>query len=95
MMSFLNGESCLSCSLSLVLSADVHPLASKLLKIMEEKQSNLCVSADVTSSDELLQLADCLGPSVCMLKTHVDILKVGVKPAHIFFLRRISSGQMI
>lgn len=59
-----------------VLSADVHPLASKLLQIMEEKQSNLCVSADVTSSEELLQLADLLGPKICVLKTHVDILKV-------------------
>uniref|UniRef100_A0A671V1N4 Uridine 5'-monophosphate synthase n=1 Tax=Sparus aurata TaxID=8175 RepID=A0A671V1N4_SPAAU len=66
---------CHSSRLSLLPSADVHPLASKLLKIMEEKQSNLCVSADVTSSEELLQLADSLGPSICVLKTHVDILK--------------------
>ncbi|XP_008400924.1 uridine 5'-monophosphate synthase [Poecilia reticulata] len=53
----------------------IHPLASKLLKIMEEKESNLCVSADVTSSKELLQLAESLGPKICMLKTHCDILK--------------------
>ncbi|CAI5678500.1 unnamed protein product [Oreochromis niloticus] len=52
-----------------------HPLASKLLKIMEEKQSNLCVSADVTNSEELLQLAESLGPKICMLKTHVDVLE--------------------
>ncbi|XP_077392776.1 uridine 5'-monophosphate synthase [Festucalex cinctus] len=54
---------------------NVHPLASKLLSVMAEKQSNLCVSADVTSSEELLQLADTLGPKICLLKTHVDILK--------------------
>ncbi|XP_071394367.1 LOW QUALITY PROTEIN: uridine 5'-monophosphate synthase [Centroberyx affinis] len=54
---------------------NAHPLASKLLRIMEEKKSNLCVSADVTSSEELLQLADSLGPKICLLKTHMDILK--------------------
>ncbi|CAI5669665.1 unnamed protein product [Oreochromis niloticus] len=54
---------------------NIHPLASKLLKIMEEKQSNLCVSADVTNSEELLQLAESLGPKICMLKTHVDVLE--------------------
>ncbi|CAN9497920.1 unnamed protein product [Ophioblennius macclurei] len=54
---------------------NIHPLASKLLTIMEGKQSNLCVSADVTSSEELLQLAESLGPKICLLKTHVDILK--------------------
>lgn len=59
--------------------AEIHPLASKLLKIMEEKESNLCVSADVTSNKELLQLAESLGPKICMLKTHCDILKVEEK----------------
>lgn len=52
----------------------IHPLAARLLRLMEKKQSNLCLSADVNSSKELLQLADTLGPSICVLKTHIDIL---------------------
>lgn len=52
-----------------------HPLAAKLFGIMEEKRSNLCVSADVTRCEELLQLADAAGPVACVLKTHVDILE--------------------
>ncbi|XP_044150096.1 uridine 5'-monophosphate synthase-like [Bufo gargarizans] len=51
-----------------------HPMAQRLLRLMEKKQSNLCVSADLTDCAELLQLAEELGPSICMLKTHVDIL---------------------
>ncbi|XP_077176535.1 uridine 5'-monophosphate synthase isoform X2 [Paroedura picta] len=52
-----------------------HPLAVHLLRLMEKKQSNLCLSADLTKSTELLQLAAVLGPSICVLKTHVDILE--------------------
>lgn len=52
----------------------VHPIAARLLRLMEKKQTNLCLSADVTSSKELLQLAAILGPSICVLKTHIDIL---------------------
>ncbi|XP_016420567.1 uridine 5'-monophosphate synthase [Sinocyclocheilus rhinocerous] len=54
---------------------DTHPLAVRLLKITEDKKTNLCVSADVTRSEELLEIADALGPLICVLKTHVDILQ--------------------
>ncbi|MBN3323957.1 UMPS synthase, partial [Atractosteus spatula] len=53
----------------------VHPLAAQLLKLMEKKKTNLCLSADVTDSEELLKVADTLGPYICLLKTHVDILQ--------------------
>lgn len=46
----------------------------KLFTIIDAKKTNLCVSADVTSTDRLLELADTLGPYICLLKTHMDII---------------------
>ena len=52
-----------------------NPVAAKLLRIMEIKESNLCLAADVTSSTDLLSLAKSLGSQICILKTHIDIVK--------------------
>ncbi|KAL3235572.1 orotidine-5'-phosphate decarboxylase [Nakaseomyces bracarensis] len=56
--------------------AEAHPspVASKLLRLMHEKKTNLCASLDVTTTAELLKLVETLGPYICLLKTHVDIL---------------------
>lgn len=51
-----------------------HPLARELLALMATKQTNLSLSADVTNKKALLQLADALGPEICVLKTHIDII---------------------
>ena len=51
-----------------------HSVAQKLLEIAIEKRSNLIVSADVTSTQELLALAEKVGPHIVALKTHMDIL---------------------
>lgn len=49
-------------------------VARRLFAVMEAKRSNLCVAADVTTREALLMLADAVGPSVAVLKTHADIV---------------------
>lgn len=49
-------------------------LAAYLLQLMTIKQTNLCLSADVLKSEELLALAEELGDHICILKTHCDIV---------------------
>ncbi|XP_049515068.1 uridine 5'-monophosphate synthase-like isoform X3 [Dermacentor silvarum] len=50
-------------------------LAKRLLGLMDQKQTNLAVAVDVTSTDKLLQARNQLGPHICILKTHVDFLE--------------------
>ncbi|CAN3375948.1 hypothetical protein DIRU0_E18316 [Diutina rugosa] len=56
--------------------ADAHtsPLAQRLFRLMESKQTNLCASVDVTTTQEMLALVDKLGPYICLVKTHIDII---------------------
>lgn len=52
-----------------------HPLAKQLFNIMSAKSTNLAVSVDLTKSAEVLALVDKVGPHVCLVKTHVDIIE--------------------
>ena len=49
-------------------------MAKKLFALMEDKQTNLAIAADLTSAQGLLELAEATGPEICVLKTHIDIL---------------------
>lgn len=52
----------------------IHPLSAYLLRLMTIKHSNLCLSADVSTTNQLLHLADAAGPSIVVLKTHYDLI---------------------
>lgn len=49
-------------------------IGRRLLELMDAKKTNLAVAADVTTKTKLLELAEVVGPFVCMLKTHADII---------------------
>ncbi|XP_018575357.1 uridine 5'-monophosphate synthase [Anoplophora glabripennis] len=52
-----------------------NPIAEELLQLMATKQTTLCVASDLTSSTDILNLAERVGPHICMLKTHIDIVE--------------------
>ena len=52
-----------------------HPIAKRLLNIALEKKSNLICSADLTTSNELLQFTRQVGSMICALKLHIDIIQ--------------------
>ncbi|KAG5357180.1 Orotidine 5'-phosphate decarboxylase [Yarrowia sp. C11] len=56
--------------------ANVHKsaFAARVLKLVAAKKTNLCASLDVCNTADLLRLADQVGPYVCMIKTHIDIV---------------------
>jgi len=51
-----------------------NPAAQELLRCIERKRSNLCVSVDVTTKEEVLAIVEAAGPHVCLVKTHADII---------------------
>ncbi len=49
-------------------------IANQIVQLITKKETNLVLSADVTTKNELIKLADELGPYICILKTHIDII---------------------
>lgn len=45
----------------------------RLFELIARKQTNLSVAADVDTADQMLVLAEQVGPHICVFKTHVDV----------------------
>ena len=52
-----------------------HPITQQLVSLMQAKQSNLSISADVTTADALLGLVKATADTMVVLKTHMDIVR--------------------
>lgn len=50
-------------------------LSNKLIRLMKDKKTSLCFSADFTLSNDLFKWINIVGPHICVLKTHIDILE--------------------
>lgn len=50
-------------------------VAKRLFKIIIEKKTNLVLAADLTDATDILNLAESVGPHICSLKLHVDIVE--------------------
>lgn len=49
-----------------------NPLAQRLFRIAEQKKSNVVISADVTTSKDLLDLAEGVHIFICILSNRLD-----------------------
>jgi orotidine 5'-phosphate decarboxylase subfamily 1 len=49
--------------------------AKKLFLLMDDKKTNLSIAVDVITKEELLNITENLGPEICVLKTHIDIIE--------------------
>lgn len=52
----------------------MHPVTQKLHKIVQNKKTNLALSADVSDSKSLLKLVEKTADHIAILKTHIDIV---------------------
>ena len=52
-----------------------HPISKRLLEIALEKKTNLICSADLMTSNDLLQFVRQIGSMICALKLHIDIIE--------------------
>jgi len=51
-----------------------HPITKQLFNIIAQKKTMLGLSADIDDKHKFLKMLDLLGPKLCLVKTHIDIV---------------------
>ncbi|KAF7259484.1 hypothetical protein EG68_03149 [Paragonimus skrjabini miyazakii] len=65
---------------------------ASLEQVISRKSSRLCVAIDTFDPDYLLRVADQVGPKVCAVKLHLDVLRFDPEPERIINgLRRLAA----
>lgn len=77
---------------SYLLKNSTLPVVRKLYELVLSKNTNLCVSADLVKAEDIIALARAVGPYICVLKTHVDIID-DFSPSFIKTLRKIADDN--
>lgn len=52
-----------------------NPVSRQLLELMQKKQTNLCLGSTATRVADLVEQIEQVGPHICLLKTHINILE--------------------
>lgn len=52
-----------------------NPAGAKLLRLMDEKQTNLVAAPDVTNASDFLKIVRKIGKHIAVLKTHADMIE--------------------
>lgn len=52
-----------------------NPVAENLMQIMQSKKSNLGLALDLPDKKKFLTVLEKLGPYICLVKTHIDIIE--------------------
>lgn len=65
------------------------PVVKKLFQLMASKKTNLCFRLDVTSYDEMVETVEQMGPHICLLKSHIDLVK-DFSPAYVKKMKELA-----
>ena len=50
-------------------------MENKIRNLIKEKQTKICLAADLDNIDDIIKLVELVGDKICILKLHYDIIK--------------------